>query len=322
MSNPKVTIAICTFNRSAMLAQVLSDLSAQVGAESESLEILVIDNNSTDSTQDVLRQWARLLPLRAVVERTQGNTFARNRALKEAVGVYLVFLDDDVRLCDGWYSGYLREMVSTGRTAVAGSVVSTWPEHVPIWVGDTRSPPFPGVTVHFVPGDEPSSLGADGPLPFTANLGMRLDLARSVGFREDLGHVGGKPIGGEDMDFCRRFILRFGPIRYEPTIRVDHPVDENRLTLGHTFGYLFRGAMAEAWYNPPVVGRSSLGPVPLWLIRSVATGCLSAFVGLISMNSRRLVTGCGSVVRAVGMAWGLLHPPVTPPRRSEAANPP
>ncbi|MEO5825513.1 MAG: glycosyltransferase [Gemmatimonadales bacterium] len=308
MSGPKVSIAVCTFNRSALLAQVLSDLSAQLGADRESIEVLVVDNNSTDSTQDVLRQWAHRLPLRVVVERAQGNTFARNRALREAVGEYLIFLDDDVRLCDGWYSGYLREMVSQGRTAVAGAVESTWPKDVPAWVGDTRSPPFPGVTVHFVPGDEPTSLGAGGPLPFTANLGVRLDLARNVGFREDLGHIGGKPIGGEDMDFCRRFILQFGTIRYEPTIRVFHPVDESRLTLRHTFKYLFRGAMAEAWYDRPVAGKTRFGPIPIWLVRFALTGCLNAFGGVLTMNPRRVVSGCGRVVRAGGMAWGLLHP--------------
>jgi hypothetical protein len=116
-------------------------------------------------------------------------------------------------------------------------------------------------------------------------------------------------MGGDDMDFCRRFILSHGAFWYEPGIAVDHPVLPQRFSLSHTFGYLFRGAMAESWYAPPPLGGARIGPIPLWTIRRMFSYIGRAGAGVATWNSRRVMSALGGCVRVAGVWWGLLRQP-------------
>ena len=98
LMSPKLSICICTYNRAENLKRTLSSLVAQVGIQSELIEVLIVDNNCTDATAEVLQAFRKILPLRCVTERAQGLAHARNRAIAEFSGDVLLFTDDDVRL--------------------------------------------------------------------------------------------------------------------------------------------------------------------------------------------------------------------------------
>ncbi|HEY9852797.1 MAG TPA: hormogonium polysaccharide biosynthesis glycosyltransferase HpsE [Leptolyngbyaceae cyanobacterium] len=93
------TVAIPTYNGAARLAAVLRRLQKQVNTEGFSWEIIVVDNNSQDNTAKLVREyqeiWSSAYPLKYVCELNQGAAFARNRAVKEARGKFVGFLDDD-----------------------------------------------------------------------------------------------------------------------------------------------------------------------------------------------------------------------------------
>jgi glycosyltransferase involved in cell wall biosynthesis len=76
-----------------------------------SWEVIVIDNNSNDNTakvvQDYQSNWSKEYPLRYYFEPTQGIAFARRRAIKEAQGSLIGFLDDDNLPTPNWvYEAY------------------------------------------------------------------------------------------------------------------------------------------------------------------------------------------------------------------------
>src|SRR5690554_5664691 len=99
-TEPRITIAICTFNRAAYLKDTLEDLAAQ-DASAEEYEIVVVNNNSTDATQAVCEDFEVSYPevtFRMAEEARQGLSFARNRAIHEANSGILLFIDDDVLL--------------------------------------------------------------------------------------------------------------------------------------------------------------------------------------------------------------------------------
>ncbi|OAB59976.1 glycosyl transferase [Leptolyngbya valderiana BDU 20041] len=91
------TVAICTYNGERRLPLVLDRLCDCVAETPDSLtwEILVIDNASTDNTLQVIDRYRDKLPLRRICETQRGLAFARHRAILEAKGEFVGFLDDD-----------------------------------------------------------------------------------------------------------------------------------------------------------------------------------------------------------------------------------
>jgi glycosyltransferase involved in cell wall biosynthesis len=100
------TVAIPTYNGEQRLPEVLNRLQRQVGADHFEWEVIVIDNNSTDQTADVVRsyqaQWPALSTLYYLFEPRQGAAFARQRAVERAEGMWVGFLDDDNWPTDDW----------------------------------------------------------------------------------------------------------------------------------------------------------------------------------------------------------------------------
>lgn len=93
------TVAIRTYNGEKRLPAVLDRLRSQVGTESFSWEVVIVDNNSSDNTKKVVQayqaNWPQAYPLRYAFEAEQGAAFARQRAIREARGTFIGFLDDD-----------------------------------------------------------------------------------------------------------------------------------------------------------------------------------------------------------------------------------
>ncbi|NET37617.1 MAG: glycosyltransferase family 2 protein, partial [Cyanothece sp. SIO1E1] len=94
------TVAIPTYNGSCYLPQILARLRSQSSTQHFSWEVIIVDNNSTDDTAKIVQtyqaQWPEAYPLRYCLETEQGLAFARQRAIDEAHGDLVGFLDDDI----------------------------------------------------------------------------------------------------------------------------------------------------------------------------------------------------------------------------------
>ncbi|HEY4743502.1 MAG TPA: glycosyltransferase [Desulfuromonadaceae bacterium] len=95
-SLPFVSIIIPTFNRATMLPVTLDSFLAQ-DYPRDRYEIIIANNNSTDTTPAVIDAYCRSTPLvRSITEARQGVHYARNSAAKTARGDLLYFTDDDM----------------------------------------------------------------------------------------------------------------------------------------------------------------------------------------------------------------------------------
>ncbi len=94
MTRPAVSILVTTYNRETYIASSLESVLAQTFGD---FEVIVTDNQSTDGTVDIARQYERLDPrVRVVVnERNLGQFGNRNRAASLATGQFLKFHDSD-----------------------------------------------------------------------------------------------------------------------------------------------------------------------------------------------------------------------------------
>ena len=108
MSNFKVSIIIPIYNGALLIKRCLDAVYKQEG--DFQLEVIVIDDGSTDNTLDILSSYAKALIV--LKQSNQGPAAARNKGIEKATGKYLAFLDAD----DFWEPTFLEETVSFLKT--------------------------------------------------------------------------------------------------------------------------------------------------------------------------------------------------------------
>ncbi|MEI6564880.1 MAG: glycosyltransferase family 2 protein, partial [bacterium] len=94
-SSPLVSIIICTHNRAAILPAAIRSILAQTH---RNLEIIVMDDGSSDHTRDVVASFLGSSPVRYLHQENQGQPIGRNAALDQVRGDFIAFLDDDDEL--------------------------------------------------------------------------------------------------------------------------------------------------------------------------------------------------------------------------------
>ncbi len=101
-----ISIAIPAYNGATRLPKVLDKLLNQIGVEKLNWEIIIVDNNSSDNTSEIIQNYQKIYNincrLRYFLEPKQGAAFARLRAVREARGELIAFLDDDNLPAPDW----------------------------------------------------------------------------------------------------------------------------------------------------------------------------------------------------------------------------
>ena len=250
----RLTLAVPTHNRAATLGETLASLAAQRLSTEVETECIVIDNNSTDRTPAVVEEAAAHapFPIRRVFEPRPGSSFARNRAVDEAAGDFILFIDDDAVADSSWASLMLAAIERRELDAACGMVLPRWEVAPPRWLG-------PSLYVRFAVHDE-HAIAAAPPVGseilrnyFSANTGFRRACFTRFGrFREDLGVVGGNPISGEDTELFARIIAGGGAMGFVAEARVFHLVPAARMNRK----YLLRKAFAFGVGTAQAGGRS------------------------------------------------------------------
>lgn len=187
-----ISVVIPTFRKPELLRQTLGALEADAAELGSELEVVVVDDGSEDSsTAEVIREFARRLPLvDASAPHNEGRAKARNRGWRAARGESILFLDDDVRLRAGALPAHLK--AQRGEPAVWMGRVVTAPEISDSILFDYLDSRGAG---KLVPGQHPPAkylLTQQVSIP-------RAALERIGGFDEDFGAY-----GLEDMELAFR----------------------------------------------------------------------------------------------------------------------
>ncbi|HVZ58034.1 MAG TPA: glycosyltransferase [Chitinophagaceae bacterium] len=238
MTLPEVSVIICSYNRAAYIGGALDSLYRQTAAHS-SYEVLVVDNNSTDTTPEVCRQFIAVhsdLCMIYLTEARQGASFARNAGAARARGNILVFMDDDATAEPDFIERILSFFQNhPGAGALGGRIQPRYIPQEPKWMSYYVSAlvgnfDYSPVTVEFKPGK----------YPLESNMAVRkADFDQLGGFNTALPGVAGTiRIGGEGKDFFLRFTALGKQVFYDPSVRVQHVVEVKKLTRE----YLYRVA--------------------------------------------------------------------------------
>jgi glucosyl-dolichyl phosphate glucuronosyltransferase len=130
------SVAICTRNRAALLAQSILAVFGQ-DYPKRCYELIVVDNGSTDNTSNIAATLATEAPVsfRFVVEPRVGVSSARNRAASEAAFDYVAYLDDDTIPNSDWLSAFNATIEEHRALVVGGRVEDVYEDDLslPAW---------------------------------------------------------------------------------------------------------------------------------------------------------------------------------------------
>ncbi len=239
-----ITVVLCTYNRSKYLATALKSAAALVLPESVEWEILVVDNNSNDSTREVVADFCDRFPshFRYLFEPQQGKSNALNAGIRAARGNIVAFMDDDVRVEPTWLQNLTAALRDGEWSGAGGRVVPEWSRPAPRWISP-QAWYATGPLVQFDLGDKAGELVEP---PFGTNMAFRKSMFEKHGdFRPELGPRPGSEIRNEDSEFGARLLAAGERLRYEPAAVVYHPVPENRIDKDFFLAWWFHKGEAN-----------------------------------------------------------------------------
>ena len=225
-----LTVIICTYNRAKYIGNLLESIAANDLSKDE-YEILLVDNNCTDNTNEICKAFAKAhedVQFRYVVEPEQGLSAARNKGIKEAKGDLIVYVDDDA-LVDSWYLRTIVEYMNAHSeiSAVGGPIIPLYEEtEEPKWM--TRFTKellcgylYFGEAERPFPGDR---------YPGGGNAAYRAEVFKKVGlFNTALGRKGNGLMGSEEKDIFDKMKAQGMRFMYLPKMILHHIIPQKKL---------------------------------------------------------------------------------------------
>lgn len=240
-----VSLIIATYNGAKKLPAALDSLTHQT-LDKELWEAIVVNNNSSDNTSEVVGAFALAHPelnIRLVEEPQQGLSFARNRGIDEAKGDYIVIIDDDEIACPDLLTEYY-EFLDTQPHIVAagGKITPRYPAKRPAWLSRLTERPIAGTLnlgKEIKPFPEGKYFGG-------GNMALRRSAIDYYGkFNTELGRRGNKLLGGEEKELYMRYYSSGEDIVYLPKAEIFHIIDESRLTKPYFKAVCYRIGQSE-----------------------------------------------------------------------------
>ncbi|MBD2165436.1 glycosyltransferase family 2 protein [Calothrix membranacea FACHB-236] len=227
MPDIQISAIICTHNRDTYLGAAIDSLLAQDFAAE--FEVVVVDNNSSDRTKEVVAQRASNPRLKYVFEPTTGLSVARNTGAKLASGEILAYLDDDAVASDRWLSVFYDAYKNNSQLAIAGGKVTLlWPQNVqqPRWLS-------PGLAANlgaYDLGDSIIYIDKPSFTPRGLNYCIRRSFLEEIGgFDPHLGRVGKNLLSNEELQMTEFALQKGWQVAYLPAALVAHNVAPERL---------------------------------------------------------------------------------------------
>ena len=234
MKNTKdldISVIIATYNRDSVLGETLAYM-VQMQRTGINSEFVVVDNNSTDKTRQIVEEFAEQLPIRYLFEAKPGQNCARNRALNQSqLGDIVAFTDDDVVPDKDW----LQAIVSTCRKwpncgVFGGKIYVVWPGgQIPKWA---RMPDIRSLAFAEHDYGQSECIYTAGAYPFSGNFWVRRRiLANAIKFDESIGWRPGNRILATETSLLRKLADKGERFLYSPGAVVGHRVTSEQLSL-------------------------------------------------------------------------------------------
>jgi glycosyltransferase involved in cell wall biosynthesis len=283
-----VSVAICTWNRCELLRQTLEQMTRLHVDADLAWELVVINNGCSDATSEVIAAFTGRLPVREVVELQPGLSRARNRAVNEAKGDYILWTDDDVLVDEGWLTAFLETVRRFPDAAVFGGPIEPW---FPVAPDPVLLTSFPLLRLGFNGvhhGDVERRLEPDQYV-WGANMAVRRAAIDGLRFDPTLGVCQTDIKLGEEKDLIRRVRERGGDVIWSPAMRVRHYVGPSRMTRPYLTKF-YAGHGRTCMREGGIPAGVRLFGAPRWIWRKCAVSAVEHVACAVVGNRPRSLT--------------------------------
>lgn len=230
MTHPyDVTAVLSTYNRCRLLPRALESILNQDAGEVR-YEVIVVDNNSTDQTRQVVEEFLQRRPpgLTYCFEARQGVSHSRNAGIMKARAPIVAFVDDDVCVSKNWIAEIKRTFDQHPEVdCIGGPVLPEWEQDPPGWL----------TSEHWAPvalqdyGKEPLYVDRHNQICLlSANFAFRCEVFDRIGlFAPKLQRVKDGIGSMEDLELLIRFWRAEGVALYTPSLVVLAQIPADRM---------------------------------------------------------------------------------------------
>lgn len=302
-----ISILIPTHDRCRILARTLESLAGLQVPRRIEPELVIVANACSDDTQAVVAERAAGLPMpvRCVAEAEIGVNPARNRAVMEARGDVLAFLDDDVWVEPDWLTGLCEVYDSQPADVVGGRVLLWWEAaRPPSWMSRDFETMLSGLDL----GENVFEIESHGRLHMIgANFSFTRGTWEKVGrFRHGLDRTGKSLLGGGETEFLQRTRAAGCRLFYAPRACVKHWVHPHHLEIEHLQRLTFDFGRTFVFLNPKTSPRHWWPTVLGQPLRALVSFAGEPVARLQGNESTALLRRLGGIQRC-GRAMGALQ---------------
>jgi succinoglycan biosynthesis protein ExoM len=241
MKKPKhICICICTYKRSDLLKRLLSFIDVQEREDLFYYSVVIVDNDEQESARPIVESWSSQskISVHYDVEPEQNISLARNRAVKNAKGDFIAFIDDDEYPAKNWLLNLYKAMQKYPSDGVLGPIISYFETVPPGWI---------------VKGNlfDRKSFATGTVIQNVRYLRMGNVLLHRNLFddKENLFDPRFGRTGGEDSDFFRRMMLKGKYFVWCDEACVNEYVPNERMNRTYLLRKAFLGGMSHAASN-------------------------------------------------------------------------
>lgn len=236
----KITICVCTYRRHHLLKNLLSELKKQQNDKLYSIEIVVVDNDIIMSARPIIDAMNSdtNIRIRYFHEPVKNISLARNRAVNNATGELIAFIDDDEIPSPNWLTSLFMCYMNNRCDGVLGPVISRFESPPPKWILKSKllERPNPNTGVAISPADMRTG---------NALINRDIFIENKIPFNPKLGKI-----GGEDIEFFKKMVKKGHRFVWCREAEVYEIVPNERLTISYHLKRGINRGKARAIIDP------------------------------------------------------------------------
>lgn len=272
-----ISLVICTYNRSDILKATLPSLLDLVIPDGDNFEIIIVDNNSSDTTKVVAEEFIKNVKslnnsnFKAlyIFDGNQGLSYARNTGYKESAGNYIAYIDDECILPETWLVEAKKIITKVEPAFLGGPYLGKYfPGNSSTWYKESFGDSY--ILQYKLENGPMKNRYISG-----GNMFIRRDVFEKVGlFDVNLGMSGEQVNYGEEVEFQKRFLEAYPDeiVWYDSKVFVWHCIREMKMKISFLFkDALIRGKSSAELQNTPKE-KLRLAPIHLFYFIFKAIG--------------------------------------------------